>query len=326
MAKIFLSILLVSIVSCTLPWGQERSEAYSLVVHNGTVYAAGSRIQGSSFNSSRSTLPVYWKNGQRVNLPFIDHYGTPDNSPWVKGSFFLGDDLYYWGGTFIMNNGLIGKRQVYYWKNEIFHELPNQSDFPIDFSIYQTRTISLDASNLGYWLDDKFIPLDGKGSLTAMLVDGNDLYFVGTDDSNPKKGWIWKNGNSLSLEIPENSEFSLDEMVTVGGQVFTAGSILTGYSSGTQASSRTSPSPPLGDYDICLWKESVKIVLGKVQSRGQSPLQMVTAGNSLFLLSFDGVLEGCKLFIYDVTTGFVKEEVIFLGERVIAIASDGFSP
>lgn len=325
MRSLKLAVLIGGLLtSCSFPWGGEDfPEAYSLVVHQGEVYVSGVWKEPGTLFSGSTMRPVYWKRDQRYSLPFSEDYGGQYNRPWPQGSFSIGDDLYFWGGIFLMKDGILMRPQMYYWKNGTFHKMENISEFPLDFTVHQEKIHTLGDRNFGYWIEDQFLPLDGTGNLSSMVSEGDNFYLAGNTFQGVNRAFLWENGRTTMLPVPVGASSSPGKMVVVEDELYISGWVSFDESVAFRSADRTSPALPLAEYEVSLWKQSERLVLGKLKSRGLGLLKMVKAGNNLVILGHDDELNTHRLFTYELSTGAMGQKLRFPQEVVQDMASDG---
>jgi hypothetical protein len=198
-----------------------------IVVSGGDVYVAGTYLPPSTEPSNyRETLPIYWKNGNMIQLPT-----TPDRPRGKATNIFVeGADVYVSG--FIYTGAFINSRTFpVLWKNGILMELPVpvgthrycDADYikVADGDVYVAGYVVGHKSSGGLsfihdmtgicwkngqviWMGDQTLPVSQY--ITGLEVSNGNFYVSGyerdyTDGTRTEyTGRIWKNGQEMVIE------------------------------------------------------------------------------------------------------------------------------
>lgn len=189
------------------------------------VYVAGSEVN-SNFSDGQA---IYWKNGEKVNLP------TTANSFSEATSIFVTDDAVYVAG----NDNSHG---AVYWKNGTKVTLgdANLSSrvsgiFVSGNDVYvsgRTRESASSSYTIAcYWKNGVKFTLgiaDNHSWTEDILVNGNDVYVAGYQEGTGAFGGYWKNGvpvnlNTIQYRAIVSSLFLSGNDVYAAGQTYAIG-------------------------------------------------------------------------------------------------------
>ena len=242
--------------------------ARSVVSFNGTTYIAGTCSDSLEFfaNSGWRNLPVYWKNGQIIQLELLDGFGNGSASS-IALVAAPNRVITYIAGTSYAPNGY---DEPCYWKID-----PNVITIPgadIDATALSSKGFGGSALNISpgnpnqaqndvyiagfidnadgynepcYWhngsrTDLSKISPNGNGVANAVDFAGIDVYVVGyTSSGSAHVPCIWKNGTRTDLKLPANATRGEANSVKIlDGIVYVAGTVTV----------------PGGDEFPCYWK------------------------------------------------------------------------
>ena len=156
-----------------------KGTASSIVIKNNDVYIGGSKQIGTF------THPVYWKNGQEVELAFENYQGIVDE-------IFVSDDNVYAVGQAYGNN----KTAIaLYWKNTQPVTLTDGSHSASATGIYvldnDVFVCGVSNSKAVYWKNGEEIVLSNGVSASSIKVLNGHIYVAGWDNQWAK---YWDNG------------------------------------------------------------------------------------------------------------------------------------
>lgn len=187
--------------------------AYQPVVVGADVY-----VPGYIFGPTPQVYPVYWKNGQRVNL-------DPSLQGIATGMAVSDTDVYVIGSVY---DGQFDTALV--WKNG--QRMPGF--FSIETNPFNQIMVS--GGNVyvvglqGYYINfNQYVQLKGASqgiSTISMYLDGSDIYVAGaTDTASSRYAAYWKNGVMVALSnYPGTTSSAATGVVVAGSDVYVAGS------------------------------------------------------------------------------------------------------
>ena len=156
-----------------------KGTASSIVIKNNDVYIGGSKQIGTF------THPVYWKNGQEVELAFENYQGI------VDGIFVSDDNVYAVGQAYGNNKTAI----ALYWKNtqpvtltDGSHSASATGIYVLDNDVY---VCGVSNSKAVYWKNGEEIVLSNGVSASSIKVLNGHIYVAGWDNQWAK---YWDNG------------------------------------------------------------------------------------------------------------------------------------
>lgn len=229
--------------------------AKSILAFDGTVYAAGTCSDSLEFfaNSGWRNLPVYWKNGQIMQLKLLDGFG---NGSAVSIALQAAPNrvITYIAGTSYASSGY---DEPCYWKIDPFVITIPGAD--IEPAALSSKGFGGSALNLSpgsgnnaqgdiyiagfidnadginepcYWHNgtrtdlSKINPND-HGAATAVDYAGSDVYVVGyCSGASGRIPCIWKNGARTELKLPAGTTHGEATAVKVHeGNVYVAGTV-----------------------------------------------------------------------------------------------------
>jgi hypothetical protein len=154
---------------------------------------------------------VYWKNGERVELP---QNAGADGFANAFDIAIAGDDVYIAG----YDSPAGPKAYAVYWKNGTRTVLPTTGKEAaahaiavVGSDVYVAGTDGEHVPIPVYWKNGKRfeLPITGdRGKANAITVIGEDVYIVGDDDS--VAAVYWKNGERFELPkaVVDKSEYA----------------------------------------------------------------------------------------------------------------------
>ena len=185
-----------------------------LIVSGSDVYACG------YVKRSGTEIPVYWKNGVLVELPFL----TGNKFGSASSIFVSNNDVYVYGKA----DDESGKSVDCYWENgkikslsssKVTYNLSAKSFFVSGKDVYiGGYSGDYSTSSAGYLKNGKWITLgfpEGfkRSKVAAMAVFGKDVYVAGYCDDNKgnEKAGYWKNGEWFGY----NADVSFDPISSI---------------------------------------------------------------------------------------------------------------
>jgi len=202
----------------------------SIAISGNDVYVGGS--------DESTQHPVYWKNGQKVSLPFDNTpLDTNNEYGWVTGIAVSGNDVYATGGTMGYTD-VFGK--AVYWKNGEQFILPKNENYPTyateaegiavsgsDVYVCGSQSVPDDEVRgvAVYWKNGRQITLSTVASEAfGIAVSGNDVYVCGYAMAYPSyllSAVYWKNGQLITLA--QNAEAV--GIIVSGNDVYVCGNV-----------------------------------------------------------------------------------------------------
>ena len=185
-----------------------------LIVSGSDVYACG------YVKRSGTEIPVYWKNGVLVELPFL----TGNKFGSASSIFVSNNDVYVFGKS----DDESGKAKICYWENGKIKTLPSSK---VDYTL-QVKSFFVSGKDIyiggysgdyssyiaGYLKNGKWIALkspDGfkRSKVNALTVFGKDVYAAGyyVDNKGNEKAGYWKNEEWFGY----NADVSFDPVSSI---------------------------------------------------------------------------------------------------------------
>jgi hypothetical protein len=207
-------------------WLNTNTKALDLVnVYNGGYY----------YNATlTSNVPCYWKNGDRVDLPYNPGGNNSENN--VNSIFIDGKDVYCAGNIY---NGTVIHQNACYWKNGIRHNVKIDNPTTQDSNITSIAVgggivycAGYEGLNACFWMNDDVkntlnqqAPVSGA---TSIYIDINyklDFYISGYYGTalTLTNACYWKNGTDI-ISLTNSFDGSRANSIFVsGGKVYAAG-------------------------------------------------------------------------------------------------------
>lgn len=215
------------------------------ISENNDVYVSGSETH------SNGNVAVIWKNGIASTLNYLG-YNTYASSVFVSGN-----DVYVAGSA---NSGL--NSYAILWKNGVPTVLSNSNGYNVANSVFissnDTYVLGTENGINKIWKNgDEIIITDGyvSSNSNSIFVSNNDVYVVGYEGDSFLNTFakIWKNGQSMSLNVDDSGYSEANSVFVFGNDVYVVGQ---------------SWSQQTNEIRVTLWKNGVAEVYPLIYQNG----------------------------------------------------------